>query len=293
MAKVAFLGLGNMGRGMAGRLVAAGHDVHVWNRTASRADELVKQGAVLASSPRAAAEGAGAIFSMVADDEASRAVWLGDDGALAADIPQDAFAIECSTISYDWVMELSIHAVSRGLRYIDAPVTGLPPAAAAGELVLLVGAEDDHLGDAAPYLDPLSSRIFHFGPIGTGIAYKLMINLMGAVQIAAAAEGLAIAEKAGLDLERVREAIEIGQAASPQVVRNVARMVEERHEEDIVFTGRLRLKDADYGARLADSLEANAWFGRVAVGAYQMLVDMGLGDQNESKVIEAFRLPKA
>ncbi len=289
MAKIAFLGLGNMGDGMAGRLLDAGHDVRVWNRTASRAGELVAQGANLAESPRAACEGADAVFSMVADDEASRTVWLGGDGALGANLAAGAFAVECSTISYAWVMDLSSRAADQGLRYIDAPVTGLPPAAAAGELVLLVGADNAHLDAADAYLAPLSSQIFHFGAVGTGTAYKLMINLMGAVQIAAAAEGLVIAEKAGLDLDQVRQAIEIGQAASPQVVRNVARMVADAHDRDIVFSGRLRLKDAAYGVKLAEGLGFDARFGQVATRSYEELVDQGFGDLNESVVIDALR----
>lgn len=289
MAKLAFLGLGNMGNGMAGRLLSAGHDVTVWNRTKSRADALVTDGASLADTPRGAADGADAVFVMVGDDAASQAVWLGDDGILAADAGEGAFAVECSTLSRQWVMDLSKEAAARGMRYIDAPVTGLPPAAAAGELVLLVGADPADLGDARELLAPLNQKIFHFGPVGAGTAYKLMINLMGAVQIAAAAEGLVIAEQAGLDLDQVRQAIEIGQAASPQVVRNVARMTADQHERDIVFSGRLRLKDTSYGVQLARDLGVDARFGSVAERAYDELVEMGYGDVNESKVMDAQR----
>ncbi len=289
MAKVAFLGLGNMGIGMAGRLLFAGHNVTLWNRTRSRGDALEADGAAIADTPRAAAEGADAVFVMVGDDVASRAVWLGDDGILAADLSEGAFAVECSTLSREWVMDLCERATARGLRYIDAPVTGLPPAAGAGELVLLVGADADDLDAARPLLAPLNQQIFHFGPVGAGTAYKLMINLMGAVQIAAAAEGLVIAERAGLDLDQVRQAIEIGQAASPQVVRNVARMVADHHDTDITFSGRLRLKDVNYGVQLARDLGVDARFGQVAERAYDELVDMGAGDVNESKVMDAQR----
>ncbi|MGI9415021.1 MAG: NAD(P)-dependent oxidoreductase, partial [Hyphomicrobiales bacterium] len=236
-----------------------------------------------------AAEGADAVFSMVGDDAASRAMWLGDDGVLAAATHPGALAIECSTLSYDWVGELAGSAADRGMGYIDAPVTGLPDAAAAGDLVLLVGAAADDLEAARPLLEPLSSKIFHFGPVGAGTAYKLMINLMGAVQIAAAAEGLLIAEKAGLDLEQVREAIEIGQAASPQVVRNVRRMVADHHDTDIVFSGRLRLKDAQYGLQLAQQMGVDAAFGQAAVDIYWALVDRGFGEANESKVLDGLR----
>ena len=140
---------------------------------------------------------------MVADDEASQAIWCGPDGVLAASLDPGVFAIECSTLSHGWVMDLSARALARGLRYIDAPVTGLPDAAAAGTLTLLVGAEYVDLKAARALLGVVAERITHFGPVGTGTAYKLIVNLLGAVQIASVAETLAIAVRAGFQQERL------------------------------------------------------------------------------------------
>lgn len=285
MARLAFLGLGNMGRGMAARLIAAGHDVRVWNRSPDKARALA--GATVAATPREAAEDAEAIIAMVADDAASEAVWCGADGVLAGMPAVGAFAVDCSTLSRAWVLELAGRARDKGLRYIDCPVTGLPDAAAAGRLTLFVGAEVDHLTAARPLLQPLCEDIVHFGPVGAGTAYKLMINLMGAVQIAAAAEGLLIAEAAGLDMNKVMYALERGQAASPQVVRNAGRMVADHHESEILFSGRLRLKDVRCALALADELDQPAGFGRLAEAALERLLALGLGELNESKVIAA------
>src|SRR5262249_36571747 len=127
-----------MGAAMASRLLATGHSVTVYNRTSAKADPLVQSGARVAASAREACDGAEAVISMTADDEASRAVWLGSQGILGADLGRGTFAIECSTLSRDWVLELSAAATKRGLRYLDAPVTGLPEVAAAGGLTLLV-----------------------------------------------------------------------------------------------------------------------------------------------------------
>jgi 3-hydroxyisobutyrate dehydrogenase len=289
MARIAFLGLGRMGTGMAGRLLAAGHELTVWNRTAGKAAVLVEGGARLASSPRDAAAGTDAVVVMVSDDTASRSVWQGPDGVLAADVAPGALAIECSTLSHGWVLELAADARARGLRYLDSPVTGLPAAAAAGALTLLVGADAADLDAAQPLLRPVSEQQLHFGPVGAGTAYKLIINLMGAVQIAAAAEGMALAERAGLDLDQVARAIAAGQAASPQVVRNSRRMADGGHERDIVFSGRLRHKDAAYGVALAAALGVAAPFGRAALDGLDQLLAMGLGDQNESSIIEVAR----
>jgi 3-hydroxyisobutyrate dehydrogenase len=226
---------------------------------------------------------------MVADDAASRAIWLERDGILAADLAKNAFAIECSTLSHDWVTGLSMRCKARGLRYIDAPVTGVPDVAAAGALTLLVGADADDLQSARGILDALSRRIIRFGPIGTGTAYKLIINMMGAVQIASAAEGLAIAERAGLDIAMVADAIATSQAASPQVVRNTLRMAANDHDHNIVFTSALRLKDVEYGVRFARAIGMDSQFGALAEGIYRQLWDMGYAETNESKVIDVFR----
>lgn len=285
---VGFIGLGRMGAGMAGCLLDAGHDVIVYNRDPGKAASLTARGASLATSPSAAASGAAAVFVMVADDTASKAVWLGPDGALAA-MDEGAFAIECSTISYDWAEELANTAAARKLRYIDSPVTGLPEAAARGALTLLVGADAKDLTAAKPFLTPVCDQIVHFGDVGTGTAYKLMINLMGAVQIAATAEGLAIAEKAGLDLSQVAETLAVGQAASPQVVRHTGRMAAGDHTTNVAFTPELRLKDARYGVRMANALGLSVPFGEDACDAFQKLCNLGERDVCESKVIEVAR----
>ncbi|MBL8831035.1 MAG: NAD(P)-dependent oxidoreductase [Rhodospirillales bacterium] len=267
MAEIAFFGLGRMGTGMAGRLVAAGHRVRIWNRSRERADPLIDAGAVWSDTPAAAAAGASVAFAMLADDVASEAVWRGPDGALPALAP-GAFAVECSTISAAHVASLAADARARGLRYVDCPVTGFPTHAAAGTMTLLVGAVQADLDELRPLFGTLAGTIRHFGDVGAGTAYKLMVNLMGAVQIAALAEGIALGRKLGLDDKTVGEALAAGAAASPQVVQNIPRMLAGDWDRDQVFTSTLRHKDAAYGAALVKSsgvaaplgLAATAWF---------------------------------
>jgi 3-hydroxyisobutyrate dehydrogenase len=279
-----------MGIGMAQRLLGAGHDLRVYNRTRSKAAPLEDAGARFCETPREASDGADAIIAMTADDASSRSVWLGPNGILAARLAPQAFAIECSTLSYGWVMELAGQAQARDLRYIDAPVTGLPEHAVSGTLTLLVGADATHLAAATPLLGAISERILRFGGIGAGTAYKLLVNMIGAVQIASVAEGIAIAERAGLDLEVVAEAIATGQAASPQVVRNSRRMVDDDHEKNVVFTPVLRLKDVEYALRFARTLGIGSPFGQLAAMQLRQLIDLGHTRANESKIIEVARL---
>jgi 3-hydroxyisobutyrate dehydrogenase len=287
--RIAFLGLGNMGAGMAARLVTAHHQVTVFNRTRSKAAPLEKLGARVADTPREAARNADVIIGMTADDDSSRRMWLGETGALAADNAPDALAIECSTLSHDWVLELSRLVTERGFRYVDGPVTGLPDAAASGTLTLLVGADPANLDAARPVFASLATRVLHFGGVGQGTVYKLMINLLGAVQIASAAEGVALAERAGLDLRFVADGVASGQAASPQVVRNVRRFVLGDHSANIVFTPQLRLKDVDYALRLARKLGASSEFGGVAERLYRRACELGFAGDNESRIIDVVR----
>src|SRR3984893_17155936 len=270
MKKVAVIGLGRMGHGMAGRYLDNGFSVAVWNRSKAKAEDLIARGAQWATSPEDAAIDADAVVTMV--------------GA-AATMKAGTLAIECSTVSYKHALEMAHKLRGRGLVYIDSPVTGLPDAAAAGKLTLLVAADPADLERAWPYLIPLSSTIRHFGAVGTGTVYKLINNLMGAIQIAGIAEGLAIAEQARLDMKLVLEAVETGVAASPQVIRHSKRMVA-RNFSGATFTAALRHKDAAYAVALADSLLSDVpLMGRAAVEAYAR-AKAHAPDDDEGKMIE-------
>ncbi|MGY3589738.1 3-hydroxyisobutyrate dehydrogenase [Bradyrhizobium sp. USDA 4341] len=289
MPRVAFIGLGRMGHGMAGRYLDAGFTVAVWNRSKAKAEDLIARGALWATSPEDAAIDADAVVTMVADDEASRAVWLTRDGA-AATMKAGTLAIECSTVSYQHTLDMARELDSRGLIYIDCPVTGLPEAAAAGKLTLLVGADAADLEKARPFLAPIGSTIRHFGAVGTGTVFKLINNLIGAVQIASLAEGVAIAEQAGLDMQLVAEALATGAIASPQIIRHSKRMID-RNFTGASFTAALRHKDADYAMRLAETLLPGVPVSRAALTAYDK-AKAHAPDGDEGQMIEIVSRPK-
>lgn len=278
-----------MGIGMAGRLLDAGHQLTVYNRTREKTDPLVKKGAVFAETPKLAAIDADAIFSMVSDDVASRIIWTGEEGALSANLSQQALVIECSTLSHRWVIELSTMVKQHGLDYLDCPVTGMLKAAASGTLTLFLGGDPSTIDRAQPFLAPISNAQINFGDIGSGTAYKLMVNLMGSIQIAATAEGILIAEKAGLDLDLVTKALATGAAASPNVIRTSQQMIDGVHDQNVLFNAFLRLKDSVYGVELAKALGQKTPLGDSAVEAFQKLVDAGYGSHSESQVIDILR----
>lgn len=263
MKKVALLGLGRMGQGIALSILRSGIQLSVWNRSVDKANAVLNSGAQWSPTPAEAAKEADIVIAMLADDIASSEVWLSENGALQQMKP-GAFIIECSTLSLDYVRTLAKAASSRGLVYIDCPVTGIPDAAAEGKLTLLVGAEKHELEECMPILQTFSKTIKHFGEVGKGTCYKLMINLMGAVQIAALAEGIALCEKLGLDKETVISSIETGAAASPQVIRYARRMAEKHFIESPAFTTTLRHKDAVYALALAKEASFDTKLGAIA-----------------------------
>lgn len=288
MSEIAFCGLGLMGAGMARSLLRAGHSLCVWNRSPDKARPLLEAGATRAATPREAARGVKAAISMVSDDDASREIWLGETGMLDQ-LERGALVIECSTLSHAYVMELSQRATRKGLSYLDCPVTGLPEAAARGELTLLVGGSEEDVARAKPFLAPMANEVVLFGSTGAGTAYKLIVNLLGAVEIAATAEAMETAMRAGLDLGQVAESLAKGAAGSIHVARQARIMSIESHAENLAFTTDLRRKDTRYGVALSRDLGVASALGDLALAQFDHAADLGFGSENESRVLDAVR----
>ena len=282
MQRVALLGLGVMGAGMAANWLAKGFALSVWNRTAAKAQALIAKGAKAAATPREAAAGADFIFAMVADDAASRAVWLGTDGALAGARP-GAVVVESSTLTPDWVRELGGHARAKGLGFLDAPVGGSRQAAAAGELRFFVGGDAATFEAARPALAAVGGKMDLLGPVGAGATWKLINNQLIAAQTAALAEALDVAGKAGFSKDQVSDLIVAGAAASPIVKIKLPRMLA-RDFDETDFALRLMLKDARYATALAQSLGAPADLVSSAVKAFARAEAKGLGAKDIAAV---------
>lgn len=200
---VAFLGLGKMGRPMAANIIAAGHRVVLWNRTAAHAEDLVARGpgeasASVAETPAEAVANAGVVVSMLADEDAVFSVYEGERG-VAAGIRPGAVAVEMSTICPDAVWKLASVLDTCGAGLIDAPVSGSVATAKAGELTIMTGGSDLHLKAVMPVLDCMGARIFPMGPVGTGAAMKLAVNTIVLALNGAVSEGLVLAEAAGIE----------------------------------------------------------------------------------------------
>jgi 3-hydroxyisobutyrate dehydrogenase len=289
MTKIGYLGGGNMAQAMVTRLLAAGHEVTLYNRTLDRVRNLEKAGARLARSPREAAIGAEMVFSSVTDVTASKAVWLGPDGALSAGLAPGSLIVEHSTLAHEWVLELDGFVRERGLRYADCPVVGRPDAAAAGQLAIYFGGDAADLEAIRPLITPLSKEIFHLGPVGTGTAFKLIYNAYGVVQIVGLAEALSAAEAAGIDLPTALRAIINNNTGSPHVRKHGPFMASGQHEDPPGFTANGRVKDMSYGVALEEKLGEDPITTRSALAVFQKMVDLGWADLADSKVIDAIR----
>jgi 3-hydroxyisobutyrate dehydrogenase-like beta-hydroxyacid dehydrogenase len=216
-ARIGWIGLGLMGRPMGMNLVKAGYPLTVWNRTASRASELVAAGATLANSPKEVAAGSDVLITMVSDPPALEGVLWGtggqDTGALAA-LKSGSLYIDSSTVSPDLARKIASACAARGVRFLDAPVTGGDWGAKKGELVFMVGGDEETLKDAEPILGVLGKRWFHLGPHGAGQTIKLAMNLILALQVDALAEALALVTGAGLKGENLVEVLQSSMARS-------------------------------------------------------------------------------
>jgi 3-hydroxyisobutyrate dehydrogenase len=288
MAKIAFLGAGAMGQAIVPNLLRGGHTVRVYNRTIDKARRLEARGATVAATVREAVQDVDAVFSMVIDDIASRAVWTGSDGILNSAAP-GTLTVESSTVSNEWVRELAGLAAAKDLRFLDCPVAGRPDAAAAAQLIVFVGGRPEDVAALRPMLEPMSRRIVHFGPVGTGNAFKLIYNLLGAVQIAAVAESMYACEAAGIDLFAAADAFSDGNTGSPHVKRHARHMAEGKHDNPIGFTPRGRLKDILYGIQYQEQLGGQAILGHAAAALFRQMINIGWGERNDSEAIDGLR----
>ena len=284
--RVALLGLGTMGLGMAGRLLGAGFKLAVFNRTAQKAEPLAAKGAQIAATPRKAATGADVIVSMVADDAVSRSLWLGKGGALS-NVSPGAILIESSTVTTSWINELAEAAREKGAELLDAPVTGSRTQAASGELNFLVGGSEAALEKARPLFAVMGRSATHVGPTGSGALLKLINNFLCGVQAVSLAEALAVIENAGLDGDVATQILMNGAPGSPLLKTLSQRMTARDYTPHFHLS--LMRKDLEYSLKEAKRRGVNLSTAQSALEAFERAVASGRGMQDVSAVVEPLR----
>ena len=200
--RVAFLGMGIMGRPMAANMVKAGHEVAVWNRTAGRDKDKDVEGARPASSPADAAQGAEVVWMCVSDTKAVESLLFAADGVEGA-LAEGMIVADSSTISPSATVRFAERVKARGAAYVDAPITGSKIAAEAGSLIFMAGGDEAVLARLDPLFKAMGKQVFHMGETGKGQATKLVMNLQIALIFEGFAEALTLGTKLGVDVEKL------------------------------------------------------------------------------------------
>jgi 3-hydroxyisobutyrate dehydrogenase len=266
---VGFIGLGLMGRPMAANLLREGFPLTVWNRTESRTDPLVKQGAKAAATPREAAACSDVLITIVSDPPALEQVLEGEHGALAG-LRRGSVHVDSSTVSPGLARRVAAACAERGAESLDAPVTGGTWGAEKGELVFMVGGPAETLARVEPVLGVLGKRWFHIGPHGAGQTIKLAMNLLYALEVDALAEALALATAGGVSGEKVIEVMQSSMGRAP--VLDVKAPLLLKGEYPPSFPLRLMHKDLTLAIELAKQLGVPLPAGAAAREAYDVVL---------------------
>jgi len=253
--KIGLIGLGLMGRPMGMNLLKAGHSLTVWNRTASRAEELVAQGAVLAKTPREVAAASDVLITIVSDPPALESVLWGSGGeshGALAGLKAGSIYIDSSTVSPALEKRIAAACRERGVRFLDAPVTGGDWGAREGNLVFMIGGEAETLKEVEPILGVMGKKWFHLGPTGAGQTIKLAMNAILALEVGAVAEAIALVTRAGLAGEQLLEVLQSSMGRSGLLDLKTPLMLKGDYKPS--FPLRLMHKDLGLALELANQL---------------------------------------
>lgn len=283
---IGFIGMGTMGAPMAGRLIEAGHDLTIHNRTRAREEALAERGAARASSPKEAAAGADLVITMVSDTPDVEAVILGPDGAIHG-MKEGVVFVDMSTISPTATREIARALEAKGVDMLDAPVSGGSEGASNGTLSIMVGGKADVLESLRPVLSVLGNTITHVGPIGSGQVTKAINQVIIAGTYAAVAEGVALGLAAGLNIDAAHQAVSGGAAGSWVLTNRADNMIADRYP--LGFRTRLHRKDLgialETARELGVALPVAAFVEQIETG----LMKRGHGEEDVSNIARFFR----
>ena len=279
MSRVACIGLGTMGGPMAGHVLDAGHDVTVWNRTAAKADDLVSRGARRAASPAEAARDADVIVTCVSDTPDLHAVVLGEQGVIEG-VRDGAVLLVCSTVSPSAEKDLAEALARMSVEVVDAPLSGGAEGARNGVCTAFVGGSEAAFATARPILEAFCKTITHLGPTGAGQAAKAVNQIIISGTYASVGEGLAYAEKAGLPMEELVEAL-AGGAADSWILRTRSPKYI-AHEYPAGFRTVLHRKDLGIAIYEGETVGLDLRLTRLIADWQDALIAAGYGEEDSS-----------
>jgi 3-hydroxyisobutyrate dehydrogenase-like beta-hydroxyacid dehydrogenase len=280
---IGWIGLGTMGGRIVARLLGQGESVVGWNRTRSKADWLEPLGLEVVPTPRAVAEQASIVFSMLTDAKAVQEVVRGDEGLLAG-MREGSILVEMSTIAPDASRALAREVQSAGGRMLDCPVSGGVGAVAGGDLSLMVGGDETTVEAVRPTLDVIGKRVSHVGDNGQALVMKIAINLSLAVQMTAYSEGVLLAEKSGIPREKAVEALLNSAVASPMLRHRGPAVLAGQLPDPAWFNCRMMQKDLLLALELARECEVTLPTTALANQLMTAGRAMGVGEEDFSVV---------
>jgi 3-hydroxyisobutyrate dehydrogenase len=287
MAKIAFIGLGHMGGGMAPNLAKAGHEVRAFDLVSEAVDKATQSGCSAAASAAEAVKDADVVITMLPAAKHVRHVYRDDVGPSAKD---GALLIDCSTIDVQSTLEVGDGLKELGFEFLDAPVSGGIAAAAGGTLTFMVGGSDEAFERARPILEPMAKAVIHAGHLGAGQAAKICNNMILGATMAATCEAFVLAQKLGLDPQVF---FDISSKASGQSwsmtsyapIPGVGPDTPADHDYEGGFAAGLMLKDLKLAEEAAQQVGAYTPMGAKAEELYQRFVDRGGGNKDFSAII--------
>jgi len=282
--RIGFIGLGIMGKGMAGTLLKAGFDLRVWNRTPSKIDELEKVGAKRASDPANMARKCDVIIVCVSDTPDVKEVILGKNGVIEG-IQRDALVIDMSTISPQVTKDITALLSEKDAFMLDAPISGGPEGATLGTLSIMVGGQADQFERAMPLFQAMGSVIVHVGDHGAGQTVKLVNQILVVVNMLAVSEALLFAQAGDLDLGKTLEAVSQGAAGSWMLSNRGPQVLERDWRPG--FTIDLQQKDLRLVLEAADQLGMPVIATSMVFNMYRTLQAQGLGSEGNHALVKA------
>lgn len=285
---VGVIGVGAMGEPIARRLLGTGFRVIVRDVIADRMRALVASGASDASSAAEVAHQADVVLTVVVDAAQTDDILFGDDGVAGA--ARDGLTIVmCSTVAPAYARTLSARLATHQISVVDAPISGGPARALDGTLSMMIGGDDATIGRVREVLEAIASRRFHVGQqVGDGSAMKIVNNMLAGINLAAAAEALALAERLGMDLNAVRDVVNASSGGSWMFADRVPRLID-RDYSPAKAASKILCKDVGLALDEADAAGVPAAIARAAHHVYAGTVAQGLGDADDAAVIEYYR----
>jgi 3-hydroxyisobutyrate dehydrogenase-like beta-hydroxyacid dehydrogenase len=281
---ISYLGLGTMGSGMVSNLLKAGYKLTVWNRSAEKCEPFARKGARVADSPADAVRGAELVMYSLSNDQAVEEVVFGPKGILSG-INEGQIAIDMSTVLPATSLREQKAYAKHGVDFLDVPVFGSKQESADARLWILAAGNKAVFEKVKPVLEHLGRTIHYFGKNGNAVAMKLVGNLIVALELEALAEGLILAQKAGLDLSTVMEVVKVADFRSPLLVSNGQNILKRNFSPS--FALKLMLKDAGLIEKFAESVESPIPALRVVGKNLKSAVTLGFGQENASALIKA------